>query len=78
MSVATGWGSTGNCHTYLSLTRKCYSVVASEGEFYEGGYILLSLFEPVMTSSMNFRNTEPPMWNVPSLTAEHMKIRISR
>ena len=41
-------------------TRKCYSIVASEGKFYipVGCLVLLKFIEPVC--SMNFSNTKPP------------------
>ena len=42
-------------------SRKCYSIEASEGEIYIGGFVLLKFIEPVMTGSMNFSNTKTPM-----------------
>ena len=31
---------------YILYTRKCYSIVESEGEFYIGGFVLLKFIEP--------------------------------
>ena len=39
------------CKQFKTNSRKCYSTVASEGEFYIGGLVLLKFIEPVTTGS---------------------------
>ena len=46
------------------LIDKVLYIVASEGEFYIGGFVLLKFIELVMTGrggSMNFSNIKPPI-----------------